>query len=202
MSEQFNVEVFFSQLYRSTLHNITEPFIADGTQYNLSAPPQFNTSLGQQICILDVDTRPNDKPNQLWSEDHPFDWTKVEGQTPGLLSHYLYGKPDLPAILLTARPAAHKFIYPIKYSMLRYHSQNPRVQISLLPGESLPRSQPRMGPSPGHCVFSYRVQNSGLHGLRCNFSTHEPANRVVDELLEHNTRYCNGNGPRTISMAS
>lgn len=48
----------------------------------------WTASLGSELCIIHVDTRPLNQTNELFSPD--FSWSEVEEVSSGLLNHHLY----------------------------------------------------------------------------------------------------------------
>ncbi|OCK73549.1 hypothetical protein K432DRAFT_312588 [Lepidopterella palustris CBS 459.81] len=61
----------------------------DGTVYNLPEKPMYETLLKKDILILDLETRPLDKKNQLMNEGK-FNWKTLDGLSGGVLNHYTY----------------------------------------------------------------------------------------------------------------
>lgn len=56
-------------------------------------PKRWNESLGERLCIIDLDNRPFNEPGQLWAEK-PMSWDKpheVHGLSVGVLNHWLFG---------------------------------------------------------------------------------------------------------------
>jgi hypothetical protein len=64
---------------------------ANGTRYNLTGDPVFTESLGRKLCIVDIDTRPFDGPDELM-DPKKLDWNKFAHQGVGMLNHYTYSK--------------------------------------------------------------------------------------------------------------
>jgi len=58
-----------------------------GKSYDITAS-HWTTSLGSKLCIVHVDTRPLNQTKELFSPT--FSWSELEGESPGLLNHYLY----------------------------------------------------------------------------------------------------------------
>jgi len=56
--------------------------------------PIWTTPLKEQLCIVDIDTRPMNESNEAWAEDGTFDWARLasNGPSPGILNHYLYAQ--------------------------------------------------------------------------------------------------------------
>jgi hypothetical protein len=74
------------------LHDLTSPFQhpADGSSYEIIAPPLWTKPMGKQICIVDIDTRPMNGSDEVWSEDGGFHWQHAGKLTPGIMNHFLY----------------------------------------------------------------------------------------------------------------
>jgi hypothetical protein len=68
----------------------TPTFSHAGKAYKLPSKPAYTAPLGKDVCILDVDTRPFEGPNQIF-HDKDFDWEKLEPHSGGVLNHYMYG---------------------------------------------------------------------------------------------------------------
>lgn len=53
--------------------------------------PVWTESLGERLCIVDIDTRPLNESGKILSEGR-LRWDDVEYTGAGMLNHYLYGK--------------------------------------------------------------------------------------------------------------
>ncbi|OQO12645.1 hypothetical protein B0A48_02107 [Cryoendolithus antarcticus] len=72
--------------------SVTEPsFNYNGATYNISNDPIHTTPLGNDILILDVDTRPFSGNHQIFHETN-FDWSKLEPHSGGIVNHYMYAQ--------------------------------------------------------------------------------------------------------------
>jgi hypothetical protein len=60
-----------------------------GEVYTIPDEPIWRAGLGKKLCIVDIDTRPLNDTNQILNNN--FSWTSLEGISPGMLNHYLYG---------------------------------------------------------------------------------------------------------------
>lgn len=52
--------------------------------------PVWTESLGERLCIVDIDTRALNGSGQILSKEG-FRWDDVEYTGAGMLNHYLYG---------------------------------------------------------------------------------------------------------------
>jgi len=66
----------------------------DGSQFHINPPAQWIQPLGQQLCIVNTDTRPMNDTNQVWAANETtFDWREVSGWSgAGYLNQYLYSR--------------------------------------------------------------------------------------------------------------
>ncbi|OCL01374.1 hypothetical protein AOQ84DRAFT_306820, partial [Glonium stellatum] len=79
-------------IYNPTKFSITQSSYTDnGIEYKLPSNPRFQKSLGKEICILDVDTRPFTNQNQIMC-DGPFLWSSLERYSAGIMNHFTYAK--------------------------------------------------------------------------------------------------------------
>ncbi|KAK0617690.1 hypothetical protein B0T14DRAFT_434544 [Immersiella caudata] len=82
-------------LWASTRLSPTSPEFTtlDGTLKKLPPANELihTESLGQRICILDVDNRPLDEKGAIFAKDAPMA-ENIQPQTAGFLSHYLYAQ--------------------------------------------------------------------------------------------------------------
>lgn len=76
---------------RNSFNATTPSFNHVGETYTLPAEPIYKSSLGSDILILDVDTRPFDKENQIFHQSG-FNWSQLETHSGGVANHYMYGK--------------------------------------------------------------------------------------------------------------
>jgi len=66
--------------------------------------PTWTAGLGKGLCIVDIDTRPLNDTNQILNNN--FNWTSLEGISPGMLNHYLYA---------TIHGYDYKFVHTTEY---------------------------------------------------------------------------------------
>ena len=62
----------------------------DGKVYRLPENQIYETKLGKGVCILDLETRPLDKKDQLM-HDGDYSWKDLDYLSSGVLNHYTYG---------------------------------------------------------------------------------------------------------------
>lgn len=62
----------------------------DGKVYRLPENQVYDTKLGKKVCILDLETRPLDKKDQLM-HDGDYSWKDLDYLSGGVLNHYTYG---------------------------------------------------------------------------------------------------------------
>jgi hypothetical protein len=63
-------------------------------KYDLKHGVHFPEPLGHDLCIIDLDNRPFDAPNQIFGPNvmsWEKDAEKVHGLSVGVLNHWLYG---------------------------------------------------------------------------------------------------------------
>jgi hypothetical protein len=58
--------------------------------YRLPEIKIYKTKLGKEVCILDLETRPLDKKDQLMY-DGGYSWKDLDYLSGGVLNHYTYG---------------------------------------------------------------------------------------------------------------
>lgn len=61
----------------------------DGKVYRLPENQVYETKLGKEVCILDLETRPLDKKDQLM-HDGDYSWKDLDYLSGGVLNHYTY----------------------------------------------------------------------------------------------------------------
>lgn len=91
---QLGYEEIIRQIWGPMKLNITAPRWTDpetNKLYRLPSKSPWTEKLGKRVCILDVDTRPFENEGELFSED-PWEWTKVEHLSSGMMGHYMYCK--------------------------------------------------------------------------------------------------------------
>ncbi|KAF4977917.1 hypothetical protein FZEAL_5622 [Fusarium zealandicum] len=62
--------------------------------YDLPANPKWTESIGEDLCIIDLDNRPFDEPGQIFSPNG-MTWARREephGLSLGIMNHYVYAK--------------------------------------------------------------------------------------------------------------
>ncbi|KAF4122000.1 Nucleotide-diphospho-sugar transferase [Geosmithia morbida] len=62
--------------------------------WKLPGKPLWTEPLGENLCIIDLDNRPFDKPGEIFA-DTPMTWnnaSEVNGLSVGILNHWLYAK--------------------------------------------------------------------------------------------------------------
>lgn len=62
----------------------------DGKVYRLPENQIYETKLGKEVCILDLETRSLDKKDQLM-HDGDYRWKDLDYLSSGVLNHYTYG---------------------------------------------------------------------------------------------------------------
>ncbi|KAK3081739.1 hypothetical protein LTS18_003264 [Coniosporium uncinatum] len=67
---------------------LSEKFDINGKSYNRGSS-LWTQPTGRRLCILDVDTRPLNDSNQLWSSGN-FSWAGMPSASSGTLNHLLY----------------------------------------------------------------------------------------------------------------
>jgi hypothetical protein len=65
--------------------------VHNGETYKLPSTLGYISSLGKDVCILDVDTRPFSDKDQIF-HGADFDWSKLEPYSGGIMNHYMYGE--------------------------------------------------------------------------------------------------------------
>ncbi|KAF2184101.1 hypothetical protein K469DRAFT_710007 [Zopfia rhizophila CBS 207.26] len=79
-------------IYNPAKFSTTSPSFNDqGKTYSLPHKALYTSSLGKDICILDVDTRPFENKNQIFHSPD-FDFQHLEPYSAGILNHYTYAK--------------------------------------------------------------------------------------------------------------
>lgn len=80
-------------LFQPMIVDMTSPRFQtqEGDVYEIADPknPLFTKPLGERMCIVDMDGRPFDGQNEIFSE-LPIDLPSLKGGTSGILNHYLY----------------------------------------------------------------------------------------------------------------
>lgn len=89
-SSDFESEV--RRIYKPHIQNITTPFVAGRSTYDVlnAEPPRWTPSLGEQICIVDVDTRSMNEKHQIWADHNSFEWSQTDHNSYGYVNHYFY----------------------------------------------------------------------------------------------------------------
>ncbi|PHH89619.1 hypothetical protein CDD83_5661 [Cordyceps sp. RAO-2017] len=86
---------FFEQLWRPSVEPTALHYRPFGAyNWKLPRPPQWNRPLGNDLCIIDLDTRPFDRPGQIFGPEF-MTWDNplgVHGLSLGILNHWLYAK--------------------------------------------------------------------------------------------------------------
>jgi len=79
--------------WQPTLHPLlSENFEVNGKSYDRGSS-LWTQPMGRRLCILDVDTRPLNDSNQLWSSGN-FSWAGMPSASSGTLNHLLYGRSN------------------------------------------------------------------------------------------------------------
>lgn len=79
-------------LYHPILHGYSGDFTTiEGDTFSTSTI-DWNVPLGNDLCIVDIDSRPMNGSNQIWSPDDTFDWKHVKGSQSGYFNHYIYSR--------------------------------------------------------------------------------------------------------------
>lgn len=90
-----------NQLLEQYVAHIASPIAIDAEQYslfgmqewNLTAQPRWKEPFGEQLCVVDLDSRSLDQPGQVWGNTS-MTWQRpneVHGMSLGILNHWLYG---------------------------------------------------------------------------------------------------------------
>jgi len=64
-----------------------------GLDWKLPDTALWNEALGEDLCIVDIDNRPFDGPDEIFGKN-PMSWKhpgSVHGLSLGFLNHYIYG---------------------------------------------------------------------------------------------------------------
>jgi hypothetical protein len=97
--ERVSIPNTFHSFFDSLRHPVTAESYTDvqGNIFEVRGDgPWWTEPLGNQVLIVDIDTRLPDSKNELWN-DGRLDWEHIENGGNGVLSasqlnHYLYGK--------------------------------------------------------------------------------------------------------------
>ncbi|KAK5989426.1 hypothetical protein PT974_10945 [Cladobotryum mycophilum] len=63
-------------------------------KWDLKSEPKFPEPMGEELCIIDLDNRPFDAPDQIFGP-HVMSWknaSQIHGLSMGVLNHWLYAK--------------------------------------------------------------------------------------------------------------
>ena len=74
---------------------VFRPFGAFG--WELKSPAKWTKPMGEKLCIIDLDNRPFNQPNQIFGPK-VMSWDNADelhGLSLGVLNHWLYGMLDL-----------------------------------------------------------------------------------------------------------
>lgn len=91
-----------NRLLEQYIAHIANPVAIDAEQYslfgiqkwNLTAHPRWKEPFGEQLCVVDLDSRSLDQPGQVWGNTS-MTWQRpneVHGMSLGILNHWLYGE--------------------------------------------------------------------------------------------------------------
>lgn len=76
---------------------VYKPYGAFEWKLNEDVEPRWTESLGEQLCIIDLDNRPFNATNELWNTDG-MKWDQQpepHGLSLGVLNHWLYGRSPM-----------------------------------------------------------------------------------------------------------
>lgn len=86
------------------IHPITAPYFVtyEGYNFTLKNDPIWKTSLGKDLCVVDIDNRSFSKRHELFNEQ-PLNWGSFDKFSVGLLNHYLYGTNQIIIINIASK---------------------------------------------------------------------------------------------------
>lgn len=86
---------YFEHMYKPTIKPNTVKYRPHNAfKWELKEEPKFPDSMGEDLCIIDLDNRPFDKPHELFGPDI-MSWTNnddVHGLSLGVINHWVYGE--------------------------------------------------------------------------------------------------------------
>ncbi|PHH69162.1 hypothetical protein CDD80_6973 [Ophiocordyceps camponoti-rufipedis] len=87
--------LFLEQLWQPSVAPTSKHYRPFGAyNWSLPGPPLWRQSLGEDLCIIDLDNRAFDRPGQIFGPDD-MTWDKplgVHGLSVGILNHWIYAK--------------------------------------------------------------------------------------------------------------
>lgn len=85
---------WFEHLHKPSIKPNAETYQPFGAfKWDVKAGAKFTKPLGEQLCIIDLDNRAFDQPNQIFGPQ-AMSWknaNKLHGLSMGVLNHWLYG---------------------------------------------------------------------------------------------------------------
>ncbi|RCI13386.1 hypothetical protein L249_1229 [Ophiocordyceps polyrhachis-furcata BCC 54312] len=88
-------KLFLEQLWPPSVAPTSQHYRPFGAyNWSLPSPPAWRDSLGEDLCIIDLDNRPFDQPGQIFGPE-VMSWDDalgVHGLSLGILNHWLYAK--------------------------------------------------------------------------------------------------------------